>query len=222
MTSPTHILNHVRRVRPTAVLAALALFAALGGTATAATLITGATIKNGSVTGKDLKNSTLTGSKVKNGSLRAASLGASARPSLKGASGEAGPAGPGGSAGGPGVPGPNGVKAPQTATASSNISAGNVDTKIVEKAVPAGGYLVTAKGYLFAPDVSQVTCRLLNGATEADRIEWRVTDVAGRRKPALLAAAVTVTNGPLSVHCQKTGAAAGAFSLVQLIAVPTT
>ena len=64
-----NVRRHIRRPRASTVIASLALFVALGGSATAATLITGAKIKNGTITGKDIKNSTVTGAKVKNGSL---------------------------------------------------------------------------------------------------------------------------------------------------------
>jgi hypothetical protein len=216
-----NVRRHIRRPRASTVLASLALFVALGGSATAATLITGATIKNGTITGKDLKGSTLNGSQFKNGSLGSSDLGKSTKASLKGTQGDRGPAGQAGTPGGQGAPGPNGVKAPQTGTVSANINGGGLDTEIMEKAVPAGGYMVSVKGYMFSPDVSQITCRLLNGATVADRIDWDAT-TGGQRMPARLAAVVTATTGSLSVHCQKTGAGAGVFSLVQLIAIPTS
>jgi hypothetical protein len=67
---------------PAMMVALIALFVALGGSATAALVITGANIKNGTVTGLDLKNGTVsgydlktaavTGGKVKNGTLMAA------------------------------------------------------------------------------------------------------------------------------------------------------
>ena len=57
-----------------AAIATVALFAALGGPATAATLLTGKDIKNGSLTGADLQDEALTGADVKDGSLTAADL----------------------------------------------------------------------------------------------------------------------------------------------------
>lgn len=64
-------MRRLRLRRPSAglVVALIALTVALGGSAFAATLITGRDIKNGSITGKDIKNGTLTGKKVKSGSL---------------------------------------------------------------------------------------------------------------------------------------------------------
>jgi len=59
------ILTRARRLSlPTTILALAASFVAIGGTATAATMITGWDIKNGTVTGLDVKESSL--SKVPN------------------------------------------------------------------------------------------------------------------------------------------------------------
>jgi hypothetical protein len=70
------------------VIALLALLFALGGSATAAGLITGKGIKNSSITGKDVKNKSLTKKDFK-GSVR----------------GKTGPQGPKGDTGAPGTPG---------------------------------------------------------------------------------------------------------------------
>ena len=53
------------------VIALIALFVAIGGTATAANklIITSANVKNQSLTGSDIKNGSLTGKQIKNGSL---------------------------------------------------------------------------------------------------------------------------------------------------------
>jgi hypothetical protein len=53
------------------VVACIALFAALGGSAYAAATIGSAQIKNNSIQGKDIRTSTITGSDVKNNSLTA-------------------------------------------------------------------------------------------------------------------------------------------------------
>ena len=94
-----NVRRHIRRPRASTVIASLALFVALGGSATAATLITGAQIKNGSITGKDVKNSSVTGADVKNGALGSADLGHVHEGSFKGAQGDQGPAGQAGAPG---------------------------------------------------------------------------------------------------------------------------
>jgi len=79
------------------VIACLALSIALGGTASAAVLITGKQVKDGSIAGRDVKNASLGKNK----------LSATALSSL---TGERGPAGPQGPKGDPGQQGPQGPK----------------------------------------------------------------------------------------------------------------
>jgi hypothetical protein len=64
-------MEGIRRWRPSPalVISFIALFVAGAGTATAARLITGRSIKNNSVTGRDIRNSSLGSRDVKNGSL---------------------------------------------------------------------------------------------------------------------------------------------------------
>jgi len=78
------------------IVAMLALFVAMGGTAIAASsiLITGKQIKNSSITGADVKNKSLTPKDFR-GSVRGA----------RGAAGPSGPPGPNGATGAPGAPG---------------------------------------------------------------------------------------------------------------------
>ena len=64
-------MDGIRRWRPSPalVIALVALFAAGAGTATAARLISGRSIKNNSVTGRDIRNNSLGNGDIKNGSL---------------------------------------------------------------------------------------------------------------------------------------------------------
>lgn len=79
------------------VVSVLALFVALGGTATATLLITGKNVKNGSLTGADVKNSSLTSVDVKDASLLARDFKTGQLPA--GAQGPQGVAGPKGDPG---------------------------------------------------------------------------------------------------------------------------
>ena len=65
------LLTRVARQSPALIVAMLALFVALTGTAVATTsaLITGKSIKNGSITGLDIKNKSVTAADIK-GQLR--------------------------------------------------------------------------------------------------------------------------------------------------------
>jgi hypothetical protein len=88
------------------VIAATALFVALGTSAYAGTLITGKNVKDGSLTGRDIKAASLTSREIKAGSLtrndfragemRAGEPGPKGAPGPGGPKGDAGPAGPAG------------------------------------------------------------------------------------------------------------------------------
>jgi hypothetical protein len=80
---------HFRRPSPAMLVALAALFIALGGTASAALVITGANVRNGSLSGRDIKNGTIKGADVRNNSLTAKDI----RGRLRGPAGPAGPAG---------------------------------------------------------------------------------------------------------------------------------
>ena len=86
-------------VWPAYVIALLALFCSLGGPAYAASLITGADVKDGSLTGADLKNGSVKGADVKDGSLASADLSEAAQAALAGQDGETGPSGTAGACG---------------------------------------------------------------------------------------------------------------------------
>lgn len=85
------------------VVATLALIVALGGTATAAIVITGANVKDNSLTGKDVRDKSLTSVDIRDRTLRLrdfapAELPDPAKPNRgeRGERGEAGPQGPNG------------------------------------------------------------------------------------------------------------------------------
>jgi hypothetical protein len=103
------ILARLVRQSPPMMVAMLALFVAMGGTAIAAgnALITGKQIKNSSITGADVKNKSLTPKDFK-GSVR----GARGPAGLTGATGPAGAKGDKGDAGAAGTPGATGPPGP--------------------------------------------------------------------------------------------------------------
>ena len=108
-------------------IAVSALFVALGGPAQAASLITGVSVKNGSLTGKDVRNSSLSGADIRNSSLagrdirnrsltgadiRSGSLTRSAFAAGQLATGATGATGPAGPVGARGATGPVGLAGP--------------------------------------------------------------------------------------------------------------
>jgi hypothetical protein len=94
-----------RRPSPALVVALVALFVAFSGTATAALVMTGKNIKDGTITGKDVQNRTLGTNKLSKKAV-ASLIG------QRGPAGPAGPQGPKGEAGVQGVQGPKGDTGP--------------------------------------------------------------------------------------------------------------
>lgn len=67
-------LTHMPRFTPAMAVAILALVIAMSSSATAALIITGSQIKNGSVTGKDIRNKSVTGKDIKKKAIGAKHL----------------------------------------------------------------------------------------------------------------------------------------------------
>jgi hypothetical protein len=100
-----------RTIRTVSIVAATAVIAA-GGSATAATLITGKSVKDGTLTGRDVKDRSLTSKDFK-GSLPSGPSGPSGPAGPAGSAGPAGPAGPQGERGADGATGQQGPKGEQ-------------------------------------------------------------------------------------------------------------
>jgi hypothetical protein len=137
----------------------IAVVLALGGTATAASVITGKQIKNSSVRGADIKNKSLTPSDF-SGSVKGAQ-GAQGSQGLPGAAGAAGPAGAQGPVGPTGVAKIVAASADGTGYAFAYCPAG---TRPV-----SGGGINGGTGYLAAS----------GAATDTGGIGWLVIGNAG-------------------------------------------
>jgi Collagen triple helix repeat (20 copies) len=122
-----------RAPSPAMVVAIVALLAALSGSATAAFVMTGKQIKDGTVTGKDVKNRTLGTKKL---SKKAVS-------SLKGQRGPAGPQGPQGPAGPQGAAGPQG---PTGDTGAAGPLGPKGDTGVAQITTRTAGIAFTVNG----------------------------------------------------------------------------
>ncbi len=128
-----------QRVNHTTVVAYLALFTALGGSAYAAGLITGADIKNRSIAAKDLKKNAVNTKKVKNRSLLATDFKLGQLP--------AGATGPQGSQGGDGAAGPQGPQGSQGAAGQDATAPAGAVMFFNLASCPAGwSELVAAQG----------------------------------------------------------------------------
>jgi hypothetical protein len=157
------------RVRPQLtyanVVATAALFVAVGGSATAAVLITGKDIKDGSVSGADIKNGSLKSTDVKDGDLLAKDFkagqlppGPQGVPGAQGAPGAQGPAGEPGPKGDQGPAGVNGEKGGNGAPATRLWAVVNGYDGTLSR---GSGVIATARRYAgqytvqFNQDVSQ-------------------------------------------------------------------
>jgi len=175
------IKEKFKKVQPATLIAMLALFVAIGGTATAASgLINGKSIKKGTVTAKQLKNKTITKGKLKPALVK----------SLKGAAGDQGAPGAQGvpgTQGAQGVPGANGIIQPLVQVqGSTNIPVDSEVTPITLN-VPSGKYLVTAKTNLFSiASGAKASCSISNQDQELDSGRWNTVTV-GRGNVAMQA-----------------------------------
>ncbi|HTU15077.1 MAG TPA: hypothetical protein VMF31_07760 [Solirubrobacterales bacterium] len=144
------------------VIAALALFIVLGGTATAASgLINGKKIKKGTVTAKQIKNKTITKGKLKPALVK----------SLKG---QTGPQGPKGAAG------ENGVVTPIYKEFGSVNLPANSEFAIGTLDLPAGKYLVTGTTFVTSLGTSSVSCALNANGQFSENAAWN-SPVPGSR-----------------------------------------
>jgi len=153
------------KFNPTGLIALLAVFVAIGGTATAASgLINGKKIKRGTITGKQIKNASLTKAKISTSALAAFAGAAGPR-------GERGPQGDKGPKGEPGAPGTTAL----SVSASKVAQSPNVTVRQATlDDLPDSRYVVMAKVSVVSQTAgSLVTCTLDGnaGATE-DTAEW--------------------------------------------------
>jgi hypothetical protein len=164
------------RQSPSLIVAMLALFVAMGGTAIAAgnALITGKQIANSSITGTDVKNKSLTAKDFK-GSVRGA----------RGARGPAGPQGAQGAQGPQGGQGPQGAQGPTgpsdgfyTATATGQAISTVGVTTVESLTLPPGNYLLWARANL-QTNGNNVRCHVAPSGTGADAIDHTAAGYEG-------------------------------------------
>lgn len=223
-----------RLPKPATVIAGVALFAAIGGTATAATTL---------IDGKNIRAGTITAKQVKNGSLGTADLSRAARAALRGArgangaqgapgaTGAAGPQGAVGPQGTPGAQGPQGIVGPQgpagadgvidpesTTLGGRNLPP-NATTRVLSRTVPNDRYLVIAKLDLFANRDELLGCELLSGAADIDEANWRPAAV-DLTTPLGMQGITPTNTTSVSIECSTPAGTTGSVSNVSLIAIP--
>lgn len=150
-------IRNIKRPRLATIIAGLALFIVLGGSATAASgLINGSKIKKGTVTTKQIKNKTITKNDL--------------RPSLVNLL--KGQTGPKGEKGEKGAAGANGVVEPVYGEFDSINLPANTELGIGTINVPAGKYMVTATTNVFSIGTSIFSCGVSAGGESSDTATW--------------------------------------------------
>jgi hypothetical protein len=202
----TRLKTTLKQFSPTTFIAILALFIAIGGTATAASgLINGKNIKKGTVATKQLKNKSITKKKLKPATIKAlkgkngvtgatGATGAPGAPGKPGAPGEKGlpglpgtpgpigPKGVTGAKGATGAKGPAGIVAAQYVddAGNSNLDSDGVMVPILTDNVPAGKYAVTAKVSVMAGGDGGLSCRLTADGQLVDQMIWDAAEIFDR------------------------------------------
>lgn len=227
-------MRYLRRLGFSNVVATLALFFALSGTAVAGAhlwitganvknhSLTGADIKSGSLTGVVVKNHSLTGADVKNGSFGESVLTPNARKTLLGhggSQGPEGPAGPQGTAGATGPQGPAGAGT-TTATVTGSDQSNYVDlSPIATYALPVGNvdYVIVTRltAHNSGPVDDYLNCGYeLGGVTSPTA---GVQAAAGATVTGSAAGVVNAdTPGTVKFFCQGSGTTTFDISNVQM------
>lgn len=209
----------MKDLRASTVIASIALFIVIGGTATAASgLINGKKIKPGTVTAKQIKNKTITKAKLAPAtvkSLRGA-------PGPQGPAGGAGPAGATGAAGETGPTGPagtDGVVDPYSAELT-NISLPGGEYKVpLTLNVPAGTYMISAKANIWSQTETANLLDCTIWTDETHGVDTGLAEVSTDDTVNLSMMAVAEVEGKIELRCTAMEGN-GAASQLKLIAVP--
>ncbi|HNC93919.1 MAG TPA: collagen-like protein [Solirubrobacterales bacterium] len=189
-TTMNNALNRMKSLQPATLIALMALFVAVGGTATAASgLINGKNIKPRTITSKQLKRGAVGTRQIRNKAISKTKLkpallkslkktgatGATGAQGVPGEQGIPGPQGPKGATGakgatGPkGAQGPAGIVTPQHAGNFNNQNIKGANVPMVTDNVPARSYVVMAKVAATATAASGLDCQLKAGDFVIDR-----------------------------------------------------
>lgn len=198
----------------TSVIALLALFIAIGGTATAAGLISGKSIKRGTITAKQIKNKTITTGKLAPATV--AALQGAQGP--RGVEGDKGATGIKGDTGIPGIAGPE-VVTSFNADNSANVAANSNGDIVSMNGLPSNRYLVIAKSIMFAQTGGALlTCGIeTNPGGNGDDAQWNSpANLTRTTVPMVVSTTGKVTQ--IKVNCTTTSSAAN-FA-VDVVAIP--
>lgn len=183
--------NEKKRPRLSTIIACLALFIALGGTATAAKqVINGKSIKKGTITAKQIKNKSITKAKLKPATVKA----------LKG---NQGPQGLKGDTGATGAAGKDGVVQPIYKQSSSVNIPAHSELAIDTLNVPAGKYMITATSRLFSVAAGIMSCAVTanSGGGQSLSATWNSPGANNRTTVPMQWVTETATVTAITVSC---------------------
>ena len=191
------ITTRIKNSRPATLIALLALFVAIGGTATAASgLINGKKIKNNTVAGKKLKNKTITKNKL-------------APKTVKALKGQKGPKG---------EPGENGIITPFFEESGSLNIPANTGLGLVTLDVPAGKYMVTANVTITTGATNVTSCGIISNNGGGSVSSTYDNDGNGRTTVPIQMVTESATVTALTLGCDAGNQIAGVQG--NLLAVP--
>ena len=179
-------ITRIKQLRPATLIAMLALFVAIGGTATAASgLIKGKKLKNNTVAGKKLKNRTITKKKLAPATVKA----------LKGNQG---------------LPGKDGIVSPTFKEFSSINIPANLELGIGSVNVPAGRYMITATVQVTSNATNNVSCGVATNNGGGSQSSVFDPDGGGRTALPIQLVTDTDTVTQVSIGCHSGNQVTGA------------
>jgi Collagen triple helix repeat (20 copies) len=199
---------------PATVLASIAVFAVLAGSATAATsLINGKDIQKGTITGKQIKNKSLAIKDLSKAAVKKL-RGATGPAGERGAAGARGETGPRGEKGETGLRGPAGIVTPLFGE-DDNENIGQDQSKVVLSVPVAttGTYVINAKTNIFAlQDAIEVECNIEAGDDSVDPAQWTANEANSRQPISLQAVAPVAAGQTIALRCFFEGGNGSVFA----------
>ena len=193
-----------RLPNPSNLLAAAALFLALGGTTYAAAKIGGEDVRNNSLTGADIRNGSLSAREFRPGALQQRTAGPPGAAGERGAQGDQGPEGL------PGATGPQGAQGePGAAKGAWRLVRQQVPLPLEEAGIglirlPRGNWIVTVNGTVrnHGAATADASCEL--AVSPPVRADVQLSSTIQRVPLALSGAVVSSGEEPLELRCRAT------------------
>lgn len=188
-------MKHLKH--PATIIAALALFVALGGGAAA--------YASGLISGKQIKNHSIPAKKL-------------TKAAIKSLHGKQGPAGPAGATGATGPQGPAGPSSATSTYKTGGVTFGTVKTAIVSLTLPAGSYVVIGNTMIVDTTSQGTACDLADSHAGNIAQSSTTTGPSGAYHSLSIVAPLTTTGSTVDLECVGSDASASAFD-THLVAI---